>query len=513
MYPGIHAATHPDRAAVIMTGSGQTVTYAQLEDRSLRLANWFRQAGLRKGDVIALMSDNDARVFEVYWAAQRSGLYLTSINYRLRPDEVEYILQNSGARALLVGRGGTDVATAIGPIPTLEHRIAFEGDVPGFHNLDELVSSASSIRPDHEPRGADMLYSSGTTGRPKGVRPPLPERDVSEPGDTMVAMFSTYFGFSSETIYLSPAPLYHAAPLRTCATVQALGGTALVMERFDAEAALAAIEHYRVTHSQWVPTMFVRMLKLPDAVRARHDVSSMQVAIHAAAPCPVDVKRQMIDWWGPILHEYYSSTELNGLTVIGPQEWLAKPGSVGRPVLGVIHVCDEGGGEVPTGEDGMVYFERDAMPFEYWGDPEKTASTQHPRHPTWTAVGDIGHVDKDGYLFLTDRKAFMIISGGVNIYPQEIENELTLHPAIADVGVIGVPDPEMGEQVKAVVQLVPGLEGSDKLAAEIIAFVRERLASYKAPKSVDFVEALPRTPTGKLMKGELRKRYWPQVSK
>lgn len=512
MYPGRHVATHPDRPAVIMTGSGQVVTYAQLEGRSLRLANWFRAAGLRRGDVVALLSDNDVRVFDVYWAAQRAGLYLTSINYRLRTDEVEYILQNSGARAIVVGRGAVEVATAIAPTPMLEHRIAFEADVAGHLGLEALLASASPVKPDHEPRGADMLYSSGTTGRPKGVRAPLPERDVSEPGDTMVAMFSKYFGFDADTIYLSPAPLYHAAPLRTCATVQALGGTALVMERFDAEAALAAIENHRATHSQWVPTMFVRMLKLPEAVRARYDVSSMRIAIHAAAPCPVEVKQQMMQWWGPILHEFYSSTELNGLTVVGPQEWLSRPGSVGRAVLGVIHVCDEDGNEVPAGTDGLVYFERETMPFEYWGDPEKTLSTQHPAHPTWTAVGDIGHVDEDGYLFLTDRKAFMIISGGVNIYPQEVENELTMHPAIADVAVIGVPDPEMGEQVKAVVQLVPGAEGSDGLAEELIAYTKQRLASYKAPKSVDFVEALPRTPAGKLLKGELRKRYWPQAA-
>jgi long-chain acyl-CoA synthetase len=508
MYPRIHAQTHPDRPAVVMTGSGQTVTYAQLEDRSLRLANWFRQAGLRRGDVVALLSDNDVRVFDVYWATQRAGLYLTSLNYRLRCDEVEYILQNSGAKALIVGRGAADLAGALGTVPTLEHRIAFDAGIPGHAALEELIASASAACPEREPRGADMLYSSGTTGRPKGVRPPLPERDVAEPGDTMVAMFSKYFGFSADTVYLSPAPLYHAAPLRTCATVQALGGTVLVMERFDAEAALAAIQHHRATHSQWVPTMFVRMLKLPAEVRARFDIGSMQVAIHAAAPCPVEVKRQMMDWWGPVLHEFYSSTELNGLTVIGPQEWLAKPGSVGRAVLGTIHICDEAGRELPAGEDGMVFFEREQMPFEYWGDPEKTVSTQHPQHPTWTAVGDIGHVDADGYLFLTDRKAFMIISGGVNIYPQEVENELTLHPAIADVAVIGVPDSEMGEQVKAVVQLVPGLEGSDKLAEDLIAFVKKKLASYKAPKSVDFVESLPRTPTGKLVKGDLRKRYW-----
>jgi fatty-acyl-CoA synthase len=254
--------------------------------------------------------------------------------------------------------------------------------------------------------------------------------------------------------------------------------------------------------------MFVRMLKLDPAVRARYDVSSMQVAIHAAAPCPVDVKRQMIDWWGPVLYEYYSCTELNGMTVIRPEDWLRKPGSVGRAALGVIHICDESGDELPSGQDGVVYFERDAMPFQYHGDPEKTRATQHPQHPTWTAVGDIGHVDADGFLFLTDRKAFMIISGGVNIYPQEVENALALHPAISDIAVIGVPDAEMGEQVKAVVTLTAGIAPSPELAKEIIDFTKSRLASYKAPKSVDFVDALPRTPTGKLLKGEVRKRYW-----
>jgi fatty-acyl-CoA synthase len=354
-----------------------------------------------------------------------------------------------------------------------------------------------------------MLYSSGTTGRPKGIKPPLPDRQIDEPGDTMIAAFGARFGFDRDTIYLSPAPLYHAAPLRTCATVQALGGTAVVMERFEAERALELIERHRVTHSQWVPTMFVRMLKLPDKVRSRFDVSSMKVAIHAAAPCPVDVKRAMMEWWGPILHEYYSSTEMNGMTSIGPEEWLRKPGSVGREAIGVAHICDEDGHELAPGLVGTIYFEREALPFEYHNDPAKTRSTQHPDHPTWTAVGDLGRVDEDGFLFLTDRKAFMIISGGVNIYPQEIEDVLILHPAIADVAVIGVPDDEMGEQVKAVVQLADGGEASRELALEIIDHVKQRIARFKAPRSVDFVDALPRTPTGKLLKGELRAGYWP----
>ncbi len=509
MYPGTHAAHTPDKPAIIMASSGQQVTYAQLESRSLRLANRLRQAGLRRGDVVALIADNDARVFDVYWAAQRSGLYLTAVNHRLHADEVRYILVNSGARALFVGDVPADVDGAWSDLPELAHRVSFDTARPGFLLLDDVIASSSSEKPAREPRGGDMLYSSGTTGRPKGVRSPLPERDVSEPGDTTVGLFRGAFGFSSSTVYLSPAPLYHAAPLRTCATVHALGGTAIVMDRFEPEAALEAIERWRIDASQWVPTHFVRMLKLPEQVRARYDVSSLRMAIHAAAPCPVDVKRAMLAWWGPILHEYYSCTELNGMTVVGPDDWLRKPGTVGKPALGKLHICDGDGHERPAGSDGLVYFERDVMPFHYHGDPDKTRSTQHPQHATWTAVGDIGHVDADGFLFLTDRSAFMIISGGVNIYPQEVENALTLHPAIADVAVIGVPDDEMGEAVKAVVTLMQGHEPGAELAQAIIDFAKSKVASYKAPKTVDFVATLPRTPTGKMQKGELRRAYWP----
>ncbi len=509
MFPGTHARTTPNKPALIMAATGQEVSYAQLEERSLRLANWFRSKGFQRGDVVALLSDNDAHVFDVYWATQRAGQYLTSVNFHLHADEIRYILENSGAKCLFLGNIGADVSAAWKDLPTLPLRVSFASGVEGFEAIDQILATASAERPEREPRGADMLYSSGTTGRPKGVRPPLPERQVSDPGDTMTAMFGGYFGCNRDTVYLSPAPLYHAAPLRTCASVQALGGTAVVMDKFDPEAALAAIQKYRATVSQWVPTMFVRMLKLDPAVRARYDVSSMQVAIHAAAPCPVDVKRQMIDWWGPVLYEYYSCTEVNGMTIIRPQDWLQKPGSVGKAALGTIHICDEAGHELQTGEDGLVYFERDTMPFAYHGDPEKTRSTQHPAHPTWTTVGDIGHVDADGFLFLTDRKAFMIISGGVNIYPQEIENALALHPAILDIAVIGVPDAEMGEQVKAVVTLAAGYKPSAELAQQIIDFSKTRVASYKAPRSVDFVKALPRTATGKLLKGEVRKIYWP----
>jgi fatty-acyl-CoA synthase len=352
-----------------------------------------------------------------------------------------------------------------------------------------------------------MLYSSGTTGRPKGIQPTLSGEDITRAPSVYAAVFAPLYGFDAETVYLSPAPLYHAAPLRFCGVVTATGGTVVLMDAFDAELSLELIERYGVTHGQWVPTMFVRMLKLPTQVRQRYDLSSLWVAIHAAAPCPTEVKHRMLEWWGPVLYEYYSSTEGNGLTVITPQEWLRKPGSVGRSgLLGDLRVCDEDGTELPPGATGTIYFAREERPFAYHNDPERTAEAQHPHHPGWTTTGDIGHVDEDGYLFLTDRKAFTIISGGVNIYPQEIENCLTLHPMVADVAVVGVPDADRGEAVCAVVQPEPDAVPGAELERELLAYVRERIARYKVPRAVEFTEQLPRTPTGKLAKGSLRER-------
>ncbi|MFI6310404.1 acyl-CoA synthetase [Nocardia fusca] len=509
MYPGAHVDDFPDKPAVIVAETGETLTYRALEDNSVRLARHLHAAGLRRGDHIALLSGNDPKVYEAYWAALRSGLYITAVNRHLSPAEISYIVNDCGAKALIASAGLREAAEAIvEQTPEVEIRLAFGGPVEGYESYEDALAAQPPQPLPDQPRGADMLYSSGTTGRPKGIKQPLSDQQVGDPpGDPYTAVFGPLYGFDTESVYLSPAPLYHAAPLRFGGVVQALGGTLVVMEHFDAEQALAAIERYRVTHSQWVPTMFVRMLKLDEAVRSRYDISSLKVAVHAAAPCAVDVKRAMIEWWGPVLYEYYASTEANGATFIDSEQWLRKPGSVGPAGMGSIRVCGDDGAELPTGEIGTIYFERDELPFAYHNDPAKTEAAIHPDHPTWTTTGDIGYVDAEGFLFLTDRKAFMIISGGVNIYPQEIEDALALHPSVLDVAVIGIPDEEMGESVQAVVQPAPGATPGPALAAELRDYLRERIAHYKVPRGIDFADELPRTPTGKLVKGKLRAQY------
>ncbi|HNP55794.1 MAG TPA: acyl-CoA synthetase [Gordonia sp. (in: high G+C Gram-positive bacteria)] len=514
MFPGVHAARTPDKPAIIAPATGETVTYRQLDENSTRIAHFLRDTlGLVAGEVIAMVTDNDLRAFDVYWAALRSGMYVTAINHHLTAPETNFILDDCGAKALFAS---ANVAAAVAESDSIDglatdggpnRRVAWGGSIPGFADYDEVLAAASDEPLADQPRGTDMLYSSGTTGRPKGIKPPLPQGQVDEVPDLVSAVFGPVYGFGPDTVYLSPAPVYHAAPLRYCAMVNALGGTTILMDRFDPEPALRLIQEYGVTHSQWVPTMFVRMLKLPPEVRERYDVSSMQAAIHAAAPCPTEVKRAMIDWWGPVVNEYYAATEAAGVCLIGSEDALTRPGSVGKAALGIVHICDENGDEVPVGGVGTIYFERDAVPFVYHNDPEKTRKSQHPLHETWATTGDLGYVDEDGFLYLTDRTAFTIIVGGVNVYPQESENILINHPAVYDVAVLGVPDEELGEQVKACVQLAEGYEPSDELAAELIAYTRESLAAFKTPRTVDFLDELPRTPTGKMVKGELRKRY------
>ena len=508
MYPGTHALTHPDRPAVIAAEDGSVLTYRELDDASMRLAQLLSAAGLRTGQHIAFLSNNRLEVFGIYWAALRSGLYVTAINHHLSADEAAYIVNDCGAEVLIVCAELADLAvTVAGATPNVKLRLAFGGPVAGYESYEDAVAGQPAQRLAEEPRGADMLYSSGTTGRPKGIKAALPERRVDEDGDIATMLFGHMYSFNGDTVYYSAAPIYHAAPLRFSMFIHSLGGTVVMARQFEARTALEHIARYRATHSQWVPTMFVRMLKLPEDVRSAYDVSSMRVAVHAAAPCPAEVKHAMMDWWGPVLYEYYSSTEGNGVSFISPQEWLARPGSVGKAMLGTIRICDDNGVEVPIGQTGVIYFERDMVAFQYHNDDDKTTSARHPDHELWTTTGDIGYVDEDGYLYLTDRKAFMIISGGVNIYPQEIEDCLTMHPSVLDVAVIGIPDEEMGEQVCAVVQPAPGATPGEDLANELKEFVRSRIAHYKAPRVVDFVDALPRSAAGKLVKRKLKERY------
>jgi acyl-CoA synthetase (AMP-forming)/AMP-acid ligase II len=429
-----------------MAESGITVTYAQLEERSSRLANVLRAAGLGPGSHLAVLLPNDAPYFEVTWAGLRAGLYVTPINWHLGPEEAGYIIEDCDAEALVTSARFAEVIPQLEPhLRGVRIRLTVDEPLDGFVSLADATADQPVTPSAAETEGSWMLYSSGTTGRPKGIKPPLNGAPFGT-GTALDAMLEGFYGFSSDSRYLCPAPLYHAAPLGWSLSTQRLGGTAVVMERFDAEMALATVDRYRITKAQFVPTHFIRMLKLDDDLRRRFDISSLQTVVHAAAPCPVEVKRRMLDWWGPILHEYYAGSEGNGFCAIGPEDWAAHPGSVGRPVLGAVHNGDEQGAEQAAGRVGQVWFES-AAKFEYHKDPAKTAAAFDGHG--WSTLGDVGYLDDDGYLFLTDRVSHMIISGGVNIYPREVEDVLTLHPAVADVAVIGIPDQEMGEQVKS----------------------------------------------------------------
>jgi long-chain acyl-CoA synthetase len=510
VYIATFAESAPDRAAVVMGESGRRITYKELDEGSLRFARVLYEAGLRPGDHYAVLLENHPSYFEVVWAGMRSGLYITAVNSHLTAAEAGYIVADCGAKVLVTSAARRDIAEAMVELtPGVEQRFMVDGTAPGHRSYEEAVAGQPPTPLPGERRGMVMLYSSGTTGRPKGIKFALPPED-SPLGEWEIGEHSRQrYGFGEDMVFLSPAPLYHAAPLRVAMAVQSVGGTVVVMERFDPELALSLIEREGVTHSQWVPTMFIRMLKLPPAARTRYDLSTHRVATHAAAPCPVHVKEQMIEWWGPIIDEYYAGTENFGSTSITSAEWLAHKGSVGRPTGDVtIHICDDAGAEVPTGETGSVYFEDPSAGFEYHGDRTKTGSVQHPAHPTWRSLGDIGRVDADGYLYLTDRRAFMIVSGGVNIYPQEIEDVLLAHPKVLDAAVFGVPNDEMGEEVKAVVQPMEGIPHDEALAAELSQWCDERLARFKRPRTIDFDPQLPRLDNGKLYKTALRDRYW-----
>lgn len=509
MYSGTHVKTHASRAAFIMAGTGDQMTYAQLEARSNRLAHLLRAEGLRRGDHYAIFMENNLHFIECCGAGARSGLYYTCINSFLTPDEVAYIINNSQSQVLITSAQKCDVAVAaLKQCPNVKLCLVVDAEGDGNHliNLEMATQSFPDTPIADEALGTAMLYSSGTTGRPKGILRPLP--DLPPNGATPYTSFiAGAWQMRDDMVYLSPAPLYHAAPHGGVSLTIRQGGTAIVMERFDPERFLQLVEQYRVTHTQLVPTMFSRLLKLPEAVRKKYDLSSLEIAIHAAAPCPIPVKEQMIDWWGPIIYEYYGATEGLGFADCTTAEWLNHKGTVGRVRFGELSVLDDDLKPCPTGSPGKLWF-KTAEPFEYFNDPEKTTESRTP-DGTMATVGDIGYLDDDGYLYLTDRASFMIISGGVNIYPQEAENLLITHPKVADAAVFGVPNADLGEEVKAVVQLAPGETPDDALADELIIYCKEHLASIKCPRSIDFEAELPRSATGKLYKRELRDRYWP----
>jgi long-chain acyl-CoA synthetase len=499
-HPRLHALRNPDHPAVIMSDDSATLTYGDLERQANQGAQLFRSLGVKAGDTIAVWLPNLPDFHIVYWAAQRAGLYITPVATALTADEARYIVENSGAKLLV-------------SCASIEGLTGLRDDTPeSLLHIYDLIDWRAAIAPmpdtpiaDEKP-GFHMVYSSGTTGRPKGIRLPLPTGGVTD-AHMLAERAAANYGVDPGTVYLSPAPLYHTAPLAFTTSCHRLGGTVIVMPKFDAEDALKAIARYQVTVTQMVPTMFVRMLKLPDALRLTYDVSSLQHVIHAAAPCPIETKRAMIAWLGPIVQEYYGGSEGNGSTNISATEWLTKPGSVGKASWGTIHICDDDGTALPPGEQGNVYFEG-GWDFQYLGDPEKTRDSRHPVHSSWSSLGDIGYLDADGYLFLTDRKSHMIISGGVNIYPQEVENLLITHPKVADAAVIGVPNADFGEEVKAVVQPVDWADATPEFAADLIDHCRAHLSAIKCPRSVDFDAALPRLDTGKLYKRLVKDRYW-----
>lgn len=507
MHPCHHAKSHPDKPAIIMSGSGEVITFRQLDERSNRIAHALRAAGCAPGDTIAIFAENSPRYFEICWAAQRTGLYYVAISSRLTTPEVAYILEDSGAKLLIASASKAAVASDVKAASGLAHAWSIDGAIEGFAEMESHVAGFPATPVGDEMAGTDMLYSSGTTGRPKGIRPVLERGLPIDADNALIQIARVMSGASDQSVYLSPAPLYHAAPLRWCMAFTRLGATLVIMEKFDPEDYLRQVETWKVTHSQLVPTMFVKMLKLPEEVRKAYDVSSLKFAIHAAAPCPIPVKEQMIAWWGPVIDEYYAGSEGNGMTWVKSADWLTHKGTVGRPVLGELHICNEDGDEVAVGEEGQVYFGGTTPP-NYHNAPEKNQAALNPKNPGWSSLGDVGRVDAEGFLYLTDRKAFMIISGGVNIYPQETENILITHPKVADCAVIGVPDEEFGEAVKAVIQPMPGIAPSEELAAELMAYCQANLSRIKCPKSIDFDPELPRHPTGKLYKRLIRDRYW-----
>ncbi|MET0144603.1 MAG: AMP-binding protein [Ilumatobacteraceae bacterium] len=509
MYPGAYVDRDPDKPAIVIASTGAVTTFAELDAAANRFSRLLRDAGVEPGDHVAMCMENHPRYLEVVWGCHYAGAVYTAASSRLTSGELTYIVDDCAAKVFVTSRYKADQAAEIvAGTPGVSLRLMLDGTIDGYESYEAAVDTQSAEPLPDRLAGDDMLYSSGTTGMPKGVMKPYVAKPMETSPGPVVGLCQLLFGVTPDAMYLSPAPMYHAAPLRFCMSVQALGATVVQMDHFDAEWFLELIERYRITHTQVVPTMFIRLLKLPDEVRGGSDVSSLEYVVHAAAPCPAPVKEQMIDWFGPVIHEYYAGTEGNGFVYCNSEQWLAHRGTVGAPIACTLHIVGDDGEEVPTGESGTIYFEG-GNPFEYHNDPAKTQGSRHPKG--WSTLGDVGYVDGDGFLFLTDRRSYMIITGGVNVYPQEAENVLVTHPKVVDVAVFGVPNDDFGEEVKAVVQPVAmpvDAQAAAALAGELITFCRANLADVKCPRSVDFRPELPRQPTGKLYKRHLKDEYW-----
>ena len=512
MHPRLYAQSHPDKPALIMAETGERRSYAELEALGNQGAQFLRKCGVKNGDIIALWARNSLEFLDVFWAAQRAGVYICPLPVYLSVDDATYILENCGAKLLVVSSeikaGEAFIEAAPDDLPARKHIYYLHEAVGETRSWIAKLEAMPNTPIADEESGFHLIYSSGTTGRPKGVKLPL----IGGPliADTKWSKrYEEIYNLTDKSVFLACAPLYHSAPLLFATNSMRRGATIVITKKFTPESTLQAIQDYGVTMSQMVPTMFIRMLRLPEERRNSYDVSSLEYVIHAAAPCPREVKLQMMDWFGDIIEEYYAGSEANGLTTITSEEWRKRPGSVGRARNSTVHICDDNGRELPVGEIGNVYFEG-GYDFEYLGEPEKTKNARNPLHPTWSTLGDIGYVDEEGYLFLTDRKNFVIISGGVNIYPQETENLIIQHPKVFDVAVIGVPNEDMGEEMKAIIQPRDWADANHTFSQEIIEFCREKLGPIKTPKSVDFSKALPRQENGKLYKRLLRSHYWPE---
>ncbi|MXO91560.1 acyl-CoA synthetase [Pontixanthobacter aquaemixtae] len=504
MHPIQFAQSKPDHPAVIMAGSGETVTYGELDKAANRIVHWLRGQGLGDGDAFGVLMENNAYYHKLFWAMQRAGMVMVPISTHLTAAEILYILDDSDAHLIISTRKFDGILEVIKEERSDLGMLVFGGE--GELDAEAAFASQSADAPVDQSVGRLMLYSSGTTGRPKGILPAPPEDPDVQAANPLMGLATMGFAVDGDgsCVYLSPAPLYHAAPLAWSTVIHRLGGTVVVMEKFDAENALAAIEKYKITASQWVPTHFVRMLKLPEETRAKYDLSSLKSAIHAAAPCPSDIKKEMIEWWGPVIYEYYAGSEGNGMTAVNSADWMTHQGTVGRAILGTVHICGDDGEELPVGEEGGVFFES-PYPFQYHKDEAKTKEATHTKG--WTTLGDIGKLDEDGFLYLTDRRTNMIISGGVNIYPQEVENLLITHDKVMDAAVIGAPCPEMGEKVVAVIQPVSMDIAGDELEAELAEYLSGELARLKMPKLFDFRAELPREANGKLYKRKLKEEF------